>query len=97
VVYLCLLASVHSAPVFNPCTNPEPIQRVGVVVPRVLRRVVVTAQRIQGKSFILGLAWWPGGTLDDWGNGTIHPCNTQYTARLVWHRPPTNARGPSTT
>lgn len=41
---------------------------------------------MQGSSFIVGLAFWPGGTVEDWGppdDTGLHPCNTTVQANLV--------------
>lgn len=38
-----------------------------------------------GAAFTVGLAFWPGGRLEDWGdplNG-YHPCNLKHRADLV--------------
>ena len=39
----------------------------------------------QGSSFTVGLAYWPGGTLEAWGapSGGLDPCNATVQANLV--------------
>lgn len=41
----------------------------------------------RGKGFVVGLAWWPGGTPADWGNATnssaVHPCNPAVKDKLA--------------
>jgi hypothetical protein len=44
--------------------------------------------RLQGQPFVIGLAWWPGGTEEDWGPGNpattgLQLCNATVQAQLV--------------
>lgn len=97
IIKLCLLqlVAVASAVKFDPCSEITPITRVSCCWATKPCKQCCTwhdliAQMVgccsqQGSPIVLGLAYWPGGLISDWGDPTtgLNPCNSTVQANLV--------------
>ena len=90
VVSAGLIGSGFSLGLYDPCTTPGLATKVRDVVqliadPSLCRLHANPWVYLQGKGIYMGMAFWPGGTIADWGvisetvaNATapLYPCTT---------------------
>lgn len=86
------LIAATAAVKFDPCSEITAINRVRPLLPQQQENSAYTFSKVtqrgwllQGSPIVVGLAYWPGGLIEEWGDPTtgLNPCNQTVQANLV--------------